>query len=83
MSERARRTDPATRGETPEGTGDSQQPWLLTQETPGLDPEPIRQAAGPDWADDEAGRGDEGAETIDEADVETGPGNDQGGPTGR
>ncbi len=47
------------------------QPWLLTQETPGLDPEPIREEAGPDWPENPPDIGHPNAETIDESDVET------------
>ncbi len=60
-----------------EGTDEQQEPWLLTQETPGLDPEPIRQQAGPDWPPD-AGSHVEG-EAIDDADVETGDADEQRG----
>ncbi len=82
MSERDRSARPATAGDGP-GTDEGEQAWLLTQETPGLDPQPIREAAGPDWVDDEAARGDGDGETIDEADVDTGPTSGQGGATGR
>ena len=91
MSERETRTDartdtptePATRMNGAPAGDEDQQPWLLTQETPGLDPAPIREAAGPDWGDDRSdGKGGDG-ETIDEADVETGPTSEQTDPSRR
>ncbi len=73
MSER----DDAATGTTPRqtrpGRDGEEQPWLLTQETPGLDPEPIRAAAGPDWDDRTVSEAAGDGETIDEADVEMGP----------
>ncbi len=60
-----------------EATNSRQEPWLLTQETRGRDPERIREQAGPDRAPDAGSHGD--GETIDDADVETGPTGEQPG----